>query len=152
MHVSTQHLSAGMAIVLLMAVSLDPAEASCLRTVANRSALTLVVSQAGGLPVTVRPRASRALRLDGPGEVSVAGYCGAGRRGFVPVGPPVIARSFPVTAVQDRCFYEVGIGFFERELGSGFLPREGTEPFALNTPRQGDLALGPLVPSCPGLR
>lgn len=142
----------GLASLAIVGGGQSFAEASCIRQVTNRSVLTLVVSQEGGPAVTVRPGTSRTIRLDGPRPVEVAAYCGIGPRGEVPAGPPAIQRSFAVTAVQDRCFYEIGIGFFERELGVGFLPRFGTEPFALNAPRQGDLALGPAVAVCPGLR
>lgn len=148
----SKHLSAGLASVLVLTGSFGIAEASCLRQVANRSDLTLVVSQAGGDAITIRPRSSRKLRLDGPAPVDVSAYCGGDRRGGVPLGQPVIQRSFAVTAVQDRCYYEIGTGFYERELGPSFYPREGSEPFTLNAPRQGDLALGPAATACSALR
>ncbi|WP_019903269.1 hypothetical protein [Methylobacterium sp. 77] len=153
MTIRSTPLLAGLASFMVLATGVGLAEASCLRQVANRSRLTLVVGQAGGPAVTVRPGTSRKIRLDGPAPVDVSAYCGVGLRAGVALGQPVIQRSFAVTAVQDRCYFEIGRGFFERELGPSFFPREGTEPFALNTPRQGDLALGPTGgPACPYAR
>lgn len=143
---------AGLASVTVLANSLGTAEASCLRQVANRSTLTLVVSQGGGPAVTVRPGTSRTIRLDGSAPIEISGYCGGVLRGGVPLGQPVLQRSFAVTAVKDRCFYEVGNGFFERELGPSFFPREDAGAFALNNPRQGDLAIGPSAESCAAIR
>ena len=145
-------LIAGLASFIVVATGGGTAEASCLRQVINRSTLTLVVGQGGGAAVTVRPGTSRAIRLDGPAPVDISGYCGEALRGGVPLGQPVLQRSFAVTAVKDRCFYEVGNGFFERELGPSFFPREDTGAFALNNPRQGDLALGPSVSACTAIR
>ncbi|MCC0807922.1 hypothetical protein FPV16_17190 [Methylobacterium sp. W2] len=143
---------AGLASVTVLANSQGTAEASCLRQVANRSTLTLVVGQGVGPAVTVRPGTSRTIRLDGPAPVEISGYCGGVLRGGVPLGQPVLQRSFAVTAVKDRCFYEVGNGFFERELGPSFFPREDAGAFALNNPRQGDLAIGPSAESCAAIR
>ncbi|WP_027174185.1 hypothetical protein [Methylobacterium sp. 10] len=143
---------AGLASFTVLAAGISTAEASCLRQVTNRSTLTLVVGQEGAPAVTVRPGTSRAIRLDGPAPVDVSGYCGGVLRGGVPLGQPVLQRSFAVTAVKDRCFYEVGNGFFERELGPSFFPREDAEAFALNAPRQGDLALGPSAIVCTTVR
>lgn len=112
------------------------ASADCLRSVHNRSPYTLVVTQHDGLSMTLRPRSTGAVRLSGPGSVEVAAYCSG-----ADAGAPILRRSFDYQAVQDRCFYEVGHGFFEGELGNGFLPRASDTPFALNNPRQGDLVL-----------
>lgn len=151
MPVRSMPLLAGIASFVVLAIGVGQAEASCLRKVANRSTMTLVVGQADGGAVTVRPGTSRTIRLDGAAPVEVRGYCGV-PHGGVPLGQPVIQRSFSVTAVKDRCFYEVGNGFFERELGPSFFPREDTGAFALNNPRQGDLALGPSDAVCPAFR
>lgn len=144
-------LAAGFASIAVLVTGFSEAEASCLRKVVNRSTLTLVVGQGDGGAVTVLPGRSRTIRFDGSGPVAVTGYCDI-PRGGEPVGQPVIQRSFPVTAVMDRCFYEVGNGFFERELGPSFFPREDTGAFALNNPRQGDLAVGPSPELCPAIR
>lgn len=143
---------AGLASFTVLTAGMGTAEASCLRQVANRSTLTLVVGQEGGPAVTVRPGTSRTIRLEGPAPVDISGYCGGVLRGGVPLGQPVLQRSFAVTAVKDRCFYEVGNGFFERELGPSFFPREDAGAFALNNPRQGDLALGPSIAACAAIR
>jgi hypothetical protein len=112
------------------------AEAGCLRHVHNRSPYTLVVTNSDGSAATVRPRSTGSIRLIEPGQVDVAAFCtGSGAEA------PVLQRSFSYEAVQDRCFFEVGHRFFDRELGNGFLPRRADAPFALNNPRQGDLVL-----------
>ncbi|GJD40622.1 hypothetical protein OICFNHDK_3094 [Methylobacterium bullatum] len=143
---------AGLASFTVLATGVGTAEASCLRQVTNRSTFTLVVGQEGSPTVTVRPGTSRTIRIDGPAPVDISGYCGRGLRGGVPLGQPVLRRSFAVTAVKDRCFYQVGNGFFERELGPSFFPREDAGAFALNNPRQGDLALGPSAAACAAIR
>lgn len=151
MPIRLKSLAAGFATLVVLVTGFSEAEASCLRKVANRSTLTLVVGQGDGGAVTVRPGTLRTIRLDGSAPVDVTGYCDVPRRG-APFGQPVVQRSFPVTAVMDRCFYEIGNGFFERELGPSFFPRDDTGAFALNTPRQGDLALGPSGEFCPAIR
>lgn len=102
--------------------------------------------------MTVRPGTSRSIRLDGPAPVDISGYCGGVPRGGVPLEQPVLRRSFAVTAVTDLCFYQVGNGLFERELGPSFFPHEDAGAFALNNPRQGDLALGPSAAACAAIR
>ena len=120
----------------LMTILSVPANADCIRQVINRSPLALVVSQDGGPSVTVRPRSSRSIRLSAPGKLDLAAYCSPSS-----LGQPVAQRSFTYDVVLDRCSFEIGYGFFEQELGVGFLPRRGTAPFTLNNPRQGDIVL-----------
>lgn len=110
------------------------AEAGCLRHVHNRSPYTLVVTQGDGASATVPPRSTGSIRMIEPGQVDVAAFCPG-------AGGPILQRSFSYEAVQDRCYFEVGHRFFDRELGNGFLPRRSDAPFTLNNPRQGDLVL-----------
>jgi hypothetical protein len=119
------------------------ASADCVRHVYNRSPYVLVATQDGGPSFTVRPGTSRAIRLSRPGKLDLAGYCGLpGLRGD-PAGlaQPSVQESFDYQAVLDRCYIEFGHDFFRAELGRGFLPYEGTQPFTLNNPRQGDIVL-----------
>ncbi len=112
------------------------AEADCLRHVYNRSPYTLVVTQEAGASFSVRPRSTASFRLAMSGTVGVAAYCGP-----ADVGAPVVQDSFAYTAILDRCYFQVGDTFFDRELGNGFGPRLSDAPFTLNNPKQGDLAL-----------
>ena len=112
------------------------ADAGCIRQVYNRSPLALVVSQDGGPSFMVHPRSSRSIRLSAPGKLELAAHCSPAA-----LGEPVAQRSFTYDVVLDRCSFEIGDGFFERELGGGFLPRRGTAPFTLNNPKQGDVVL-----------
>lgn len=121
------------------------AEAGCLRHVHNRSPYTLVVTQTDGSSATVRPRSTGSIRMIEPGQVDVAAFCPG-------AGAPFLQRSFSYEAVQDRCFFEVGHRFFDRELGNGFLPRRSDAPFTLNNPRQGDLVLFSRADACLPLR
>ncbi len=120
----------------LMTTLSIPADADCIRQVYNRSPLALVVSQDGGPSFSVRPRSSRTIRLSATGKLDVAAYCSP-----TDLGEPVAQRSFSYNVVLDRCYFQLGYGFFEQQLGVGFLPRRGTSPFTLNNPRQGDVVL-----------
>jgi len=121
------------------------AEAGCGRHVYNRSPYTLMVTQTDGSSITVRPRSIGSIRMVEPGQVDVAAFCPG-------AGAPILQRSFSYEAVQDRCFFEVGDRFFDRELGNGFLPRRSDAPFTLNNPRQGDLVLFSNGDACLPLR
>lgn len=113
-----------------------PADAGCLRQVYNRSPFALLVTQDGGPSFMVRPRSSRSIRLSAPGKLDLTAYCSSSG-----LGAPLAQQSFTYQVVLDRCFFETGPGFFQQELGPGFLPREGTAPFTLNNPKQGDVVL-----------
>ncbi|MFD0936707.1 hypothetical protein ACFQ12_16185, partial [Methylobacterium trifolii] len=78
-----------------------------------------------------------------PGTIALSASCGA--------GAPVAEAVFDYEAVQDRCFVRLGDRLFSRQLGAGFWGAQGTAPFTVNTPRQGDLVLGPLPGGCPVL-
>ena len=136
MIISMRRLCLAAGSAALMTTLTVPADADCIRQVYNRSPLALVVSQDGGPSFRVRPRSSRSVRLSAPGKLDVAAYCSPAG-----VGEPVAQRSFPYTVVLDRCYFQLGYGFFEPQLGVGFLPRRGTSPFTLNNPRQGDVVL-----------
>jgi hypothetical protein len=124
--------------VAALVAGVGAASADCIRHVYNRSPLTLVGSQQGGPSFLVRPGASRAIRLSGPGSLDLSGYCSAyGAQG----GAAAVQTSLRYTAILDRCYVEIGHDFFDRELGRGFLPRESIEPFSVNNPKQGDVVL-----------
>lgn len=112
------------------------AEADCLRHIYNRSPYTLVVTQDEGASFSMRPGTTGSIRLATSGKVDVAGYCSNAIS-----GAPVVQGSFAYEANLDRCYFQVGRRFFNRELGNGFLPRSSDAPFALNNPKQGDLVL-----------
>lgn len=123
------------------------ADAGCLRRVYNRSAYILVASRDGGPPVTLLPGRSVPLRLERPGKLSLAAYCalpGAGSR-------PVAEASFDYEAVLDRCFMRFGGDYIRPEIGGGLLGTQGTAPFTVNNPEQGDVVLGPFTAECPVL-
>ena len=138
-------LSAG-----LLAVSIGDAYAACTRRVYNRSALVLVASQEGGPTFVLKPRASTAIRLSQRGTVTLAAYCRPLARGAAPGGldEPVARVQLGYEAVLDKCFIEFGTNVFQSELGRGFIGMNGTAPFTVNNPRQGDIVLGPFTPQC----
>lgn len=144
---STRWLCMAAGSTILMTTLTVEADADCIRQVINRSPLALVVSQDGGPSVTVRPRSSRSIRLSAPGKLDLAAYCSPSS-----LGQPVAQRSFTYDVVLDRCSFEIGYGFFEQELGVGFLPRRGTAPFTLNNPKQGDIVLAADRSACLGSR
>lgn len=147
------------ACAALLAAGLDEAAAGCTRRVYNRSAYTLVASQDGGPAFVLRPGTSRPIRLSRPGHIDLAAYCGRFGQGL-PGVPDVLApqpaqvaqAQFSYEAVLDRCYIEFGTQFFDRALGRGFLGMQGTKPFTLNNPRQGDIILGPFSAPCPPVR
>ena len=119
-----------------------PAEASCLRRVTNRSPFLVTVALDGGPAVAVPPHRSRTIRYLASGRIEVSAFC----PGAV---APAFRESYGTTAVLDRCYVEIGDGFFEPQLGKGFAGTDDTRPLAVNTPRQGDIAMGPSGLSCP---
>lgn len=151
----TQRLSEVAVSAILLSTLAGVANADCMRHVYNRSAYVLVGVQDGGEAFTIRPGSSRTVRYSAPGTLDLSAYCDAGGRMGDPaaLGAPVAQRSFSYNAVLDRCAFELGYGFFEPELGVGFLPRRGTQPFTLNNPKQGDVVLAAGAAECsPGGR
>jgi hypothetical protein len=124
-----------------------PAEAGCLRQVVNRSPYVLVASRDGGPPVTVLPGRSVPLRLERPGRLDLAAYCAVPDAG----SRPIAQASFAYEAVIDRCFIRFGNQFARPEFGGGFIGTQGTAPFTVNNPQQGDVILGPFASDCPAL-
>ncbi|KQT11866.1 hypothetical protein ASG40_07600 [Methylobacterium sp. Leaf399] len=129
---SATTLTVGSALFLL--AGLLPGEASCLRTVANKTPHTVLVSQDGGPAFTVRAHASRRLRYDRSGEIAVSVVCRAGGR-FAAPQPPAFTARYAVVAVRDRCWVDIDGG--------------GTAPLALNAPRQGDIVVARYGLACP---
>jgi hypothetical protein len=139
--------------VLLMAGAWSSeVSAGCTRQIINRSGYVLAVSQNGGPAFTVRPHTARAVRLSDPGSLDLTAHCPGSRLSGLAPAASVAEASFSYNAVLDRCYFEIGPDFFDRELGRGFLPRADTQPFALNNPRQGDIVLEPFAAACPSVR
>lgn len=147
--VLTSRGAAALALAVLgTAGTASVASAECLRQIVNRSAYVLTARRDGGPPVTILPGHSVQIRLSHPGQLDFAAYCA------VP-GPdgalrPITEASFDYEAVIDRCFVRFGGQAFIPQLGRGFIGLQGTAPFTVNNPRQGDVVLGPFAaPSCP---
>ncbi|WP_336488996.1 hypothetical protein [Methylobacterium nigriterrae] len=140
--------SVALAPVALAAVllgSAGTAEAGCTRHIYNRSGLLLSVSQDGGPAYTLLPGRSMPVRLAQPGSLALSASCGT-------AGGPVTQIRLDYEAVIDRCYIKIGDGFFEPQLGPGFVGTRDTLPFAVNNPKQGDVVLGPAASaSCPVL-
>lgn len=153
MHVRTQQISLLVASAILLAGWASEADAGCTRQIYNRSAYPLVVSQDGGLPFTVRPGTSKSVRLAHPGKFDLAVYCSAhGGPTLLDGSQEYVAQSqFTYQAVLDRCYIEFGSQLFASELGRGFFGTQGTKPFTLNNPNQGDIILSPFQAECPVL-
>jgi hypothetical protein len=148
-----RHLA--MTVLLMAGAWSSEAAAACTRQIINRSAYVLTVSQNGGPVFTIRPRAARSIRMSEPGSIDFAAHCPGSRLSrLAPADPAasVAQASFSYNAVLDRCYFEIGLGFFDNELGRGFFPRADSQPFALNNPRQGDIVLGPFTAECPLIR
>ena len=126
------------------------ASADCLRRVYNRSASVLVGSQNGGPAFVVRPGQTASVRLSGPGHIDLTAYCSPVDRIGRPVagGQEAAHINLAYEAVLDRCFMKFGDGFFQRELGPGFVGTKDTAPFTVNNPNQGDIVLGPFKAEC----
>ncbi|ACA20572.1 conserved hypothetical protein [Methylobacterium sp. 4-46] len=129
-------LRAALAALVLLPAGLDAAQAGCTRRITNRSALTLVGSQNGGPAFVLPPGHSRTVRLAAPGQFDLLATCG-------PAGSVVADLHVPYEAVLDRCYVEIGTNVLASTFGRGFLGLQGTGPFAVNAPRQGDIVLGP---------
>ena len=134
--------------VLSTAASASAASAECLRQIVNRSAYVLTARRDGGPPVTILPGRSVEIRLSHPGTLDFAAYCGL--PGPAGAQTLVTQASFSYEAVIDRCFIRFGGQAFVPQLGRGFLGLQGTAPFTVNNPRQGDVVLGPFeTGACP---
>ena len=150
----TKHAWTGAAALALgllgtLAAASD-ASADCLRRITNRSALVLVASQDGGPGATLLPGQSLPVRLARPGRLTLSAYCGVPGAGGS--SSPVTQADFAYEAVLDRCFVRFGSDLYTPQLGRGFFGQQGTAPFTVNNPRQGDVVLGPFsAPACPVL-
>ena len=153
MRVRTQQISLLVASAIFLAGWVSEAEAGYTRRIYNRSAYALVVSQDGSLPFTVRPGTSKPIRLSHPGKFDLGVYCSAhGGATLLDGTQEYMAQSqFTYQAVLDRCYIEFGSQLFASELGRGFFGTQGTKPFTLNNPNQGDIILGPFQAECPTL-
>jgi len=136
---------------LLLGLAASPADAECIRTLVNRSNLTLVASRDGGPPVEIPPHRSQAIRYRQSGHLDLSLSCGRPAE-----SAPVYRTSYDTVAEIDRCYLQFGSRFFENELGRGFFGTRNTAPLTLNNPRQGDVVVGPqadaLCPAGPVLR
>jgi len=130
---------------LLAGLAAVPARAECVRSIVNKSALTALVRRDGGPWVAVPPHRTQAIRFAQPGSVEFALVCG--RPGEAsPEQGAVYRDAIGYTAIIDRCFYKIGNGLFEDQLGPGFaIGTRDTAPLTVNMPRQGDVVIGPVV-------
>ena len=111
----------------------------------------LLAHQDDGPPATILPGQALSVRLSRPGKIDLSAYCGV--PGVDGALQPVIENSFDYEAQLDRCFIKFGGQFFVPQLGRGFIGLQGTGPFTVNNPRQGDLIPGSSSDqSCPVLR
>ncbi|WP_411902267.1 hypothetical protein [Methylorubrum thiocyanatum] len=141
-------IAAAFATTMVMTVAATaPAEASCARRIVNKSGYIALVSRDGGPWVAVRPGRSQTINYYQSGRIDVALTCG---RGALPEQAAYRA-SYDTVAIIDRCYIRFGDGFFEDQLGGGFIGRKDTAPLALNNPRQGDLVVGPQAGGCPAI-
>ncbi|WP_246733333.1 hypothetical protein [Methylobacterium sp. BTF04] len=131
--------TAGLAAGLLVATSAGSAEAGCLRQVINRTDHVVVASQDGGPGFTVRPHHAHPIRYLRSGQVDIAVYCRAPLdESGLAQQQPAFRASYATVAVLDRCYVDIDGG--------------GTQPVALNNPRQGDIVVAPYELACPPLR
>ncbi len=136
----------GFAAALAVAsTGITSADASCARRIVNKSGYIALVSRDGGPWVAVRPGRSQTINYYQSGRIDVALTCGPGA---LPEQASFRA-SYDTVAIIDRCYIRFGDGFFEDQLGGGFLGRKEAGPLALNNPRQGDLVVGPQAGACP---
>ncbi|MEN3211282.1 hypothetical protein PUR23_14770 [Methylorubrum populi] len=141
-------IAAAFATTMVMTVAATaPAEASCARRIVNKSGYIALVSRDGGPWVAVRPGRSQTINYYQSGRIDVALTCGPGA---LPEQAAYRA-SYDTVAIIDRCYIRFGDGFFEDQLGGGFIGRKDTAPLALNNPRQGDLVVGPQAGACPAI-
>ncbi|MGU3536646.1 hypothetical protein [Methylobacterium sp. A54F] len=149
MTLSTLRICLAAASLLVPAAWTGTASADCLRRVYNRSPYVLVGNQDGGPPFTVLPGRAATLRLSRPGRIDLAAYCALGSG---PGAAQVTRAQFDYEADIDRCYVNFGSDFFfPRQIGRGFFGSQGTSPFTVNNPEQGDIVLGPFASECPVL-
>ena len=131
----TTSLAAGSALLVL--AGSFAAEAACSRQVINRTPHVVMVSQDGGPAFAVRPYGRHRIRYDHAGQVAVSAMCRAPGRPAMDAMQRAVAFSatYAIVAVQDRCWVDIGRG--------------GTQPLALNNPRQGDIVVAPYGLPCP---
>lgn len=143
-------LAALLAALLAAMAGAAPAEAGCVRRIVNRSSVYAVVSRDGGPAVTIPPHRSQAIRYEHPGSVAVALTCAPPAFPGNAPEAPVYQASYGYEAMIDRCYIKFGDGFFERQLGPGFVGTTDTRPLTLNNPNQGDIVVGPAASAqCP---
>ena len=138
----------GLAAALAVAATgITSADASCARRIVNKSGYIALVSRDGGPWVAVRPGRSQTINYYQSGRIDVALTCGPGAL----LEQAAYRASYDTVAIIDRCYIRFGDGFFEDQLGGGFIGRKETGPLALNNPRQGDLVVGPQAGACPAI-
>jgi hypothetical protein len=131
--------TAGLAALTLTLGAAEVAQAGCTRQLINRTGHDVVFSLDGGPGITVRPHSTHALPYRRSGQIDVAVYCRSRLSGLEPiVQEPAFRASFATVAVMDRCYVEIDGG--------------GTQPLALNNPRQGDIVVAPYGLACPSGR
>jgi hypothetical protein len=131
--------TAGLAALTLTLGAAEVAQAGCTRQLINRTGHDVVFSLDGGPGITVRPHRTHPLLYRRSGQIDVAVYCRSRLAGLEPaVQEPAARASFTTVAVMDRCFVEIDGG--------------GTQPLALNNPRQGDIVVAPYGLACPSGR
>jgi len=131
--------TAGLTALTLALGAAQAAQAGCTRQVINRTDHDVVFSQDGGPGITVRPHRAHPLLYRRSGRIDVAVYCRSRQAGLEPLPrEAAFQAAFDTVAVLDRCYVEVGRG--------------GTQPVALNNPRQGDVVVAPYGLACPSAR
>lgn len=135
------------AALVALAASGGAASAACTRAVYNNSPYLLAFSQDGGPGVTVRPGGRAPIRLaPGGGRIALAAYCPG--YGLEPAGQPIAQEAFDYVADPGVCFMKWAINGLTPYANRIDL-ENGTRPFVVNNPHQGDVILGPFGPTCP---
>ena len=132
-------------------VGAGAASAACSRHVYNRSPYALVVSQNGGPGAIVPAGRSLPIRLDGPGRLDLTAFCAtplSPASTQASQGAPVAQASFSYVSDPGICFMRFGIDQLVPYANRIDLAN-GTMPFVVNNPHQGDVVLGPFGPACP---
>ncbi len=135
------------AALAALAASGGAASAACTRAVYNNSPYLLAFSQDGGPGVLVAPGGRRPIRLERAGQIALAAYC-PGAYAADPASRPVAQDSFDYVADPGICFMKFGYNGLT-PYANRIDPDNGTRPFVVNNPHQGDVVLGPFGPACP---